>query len=440
LAENCYQCHGPERQRSKLMLSSLAAILKGGQRGKALVPGKPDESLLIRAVGYGDAMLRMPPRGKLKDGQIADLVTWIKMGAPGPVKANQPPAAPSSGGEFNFDERRKYWAYQPVIARQLPSVSDPAWCGRPVDRFILARLDTARLTPSSPAERRTLIRRVAFDLTGLPPASNEVEAFLADGSPDAYERLVDRLLASPRYGERWGRHWLDVVRYCETLGFEFDYDLYHAWRYRDYVVRAFNADLPYDQFVVEHIAGDLLAEPRRNPHDGSNESILATGFFWMTEGKQTPVDIRQEQTDWIDNQIDVLGKALLAQTIACARCHDHKFDAISTRDYYALSGYLKSSRFQQAFIDPPERIAAQVEELAALKAKIRGRAVAELPDAWLLQLAQASRYLLAAHRARAGDPKLEPRALARELGLDGARLGPGSRPWTMRERVTPTIH
>ncbi len=234
-----------------------------------------------------------------------------------------------------------------------------------------------------------------------------MDAFLTDKSPAAFARVVDRLLASPHYGERWGRHWLDLVRYAETLGFEFDFDLHNAWRYRDYVIRAFNADLPYDQFVIEHLAGDLLPAPRRHPAEGFNESILATGFFWMGEARQTPIDIRQEQADVIDNQIDVFSKALLAQTVACARCHDHKFDAISTRDYYALVGYLKSSRYQQAFIDSPERITAKARELAALKTKIRGLIAVETAPAWLAALEKASSHLLAA----AGQRRAEQRKL-----------------------------
>jgi hypothetical protein len=227
-----------------------------------------------------------------------------------------------------------------------------------------------------------LIRRLSFDLTGLPPTMSEVEAFLADSSSDAYEKLVDRLLASPHYGERWARHWLDLMRYAETLGHEFDYELFHAWRYRDYVIRAFNDDVPYNQFVIEHLAGDLLAEPRRHPSKGFNESILGTGFYWLGEAKHSPVDLRQEQTDKIDNQIDVLGKAFLAQTIACARCHDHKFDAITAQDYYALAGYLKSTRYQQAAIDPPERIRAKAEKLAELHRQISELAAKLLQRRW----------------------------------------------------------
>jgi hypothetical protein len=419
LAEHCYACHGPDKQQAGLRLDRFSAILKGGDRGPAVVPGMPEESLLLRAIHYTDDELRMPPKGKLQAGQIADLAAWLKMGAPGP--RDDSPAAVRPAEAFDLAERRQHWAYQPVHAVAPPAVTNPGWCTSPIDSFILAKLEAAGMTPAPPADRRALIRRVTFDLTGLPPTPQEVEAFLTDDAPNADERVVDRLLASPHYGERWGRHWLDLVRFCETLGFEFDYDLYNAWRYRDYVIRAFNADLPYDRFVVEHLAGDLLPEPRRHPTEGFNESILATGFFWMGEGKQTPVDIRQEQADRIDNQIDVLSKTFLAHTIACARCHDHKFDAISTRDYYALTGYLKSSRYQQAFLDPPDRIMAQVQELAELKARIRDRMAADLAAGWLDQLTLASRYLLAARAVMIGQEC--PAEVARERGLDEARLG-----------------
>jgi hypothetical protein len=332
--------------------------------------------------------------------------------------------AAANAGDFDLAERRKHWAYQPVRPVALPAVKDAGWCATPVDRFILARLEAAGLSPAPPADRRALIRRVTFDLTGLPPTPREVEAFLADRSPAAFRKVVDRLLASPHYGERWARHWLDLVCYWETLGFEFDFDLWGAWRYRDYVICAFNADLPYDRFVVEHLAGDLLPEPRRHRVEGFNESILATGFFWMGEGVQTPVDVRQAQADRIDGQIDVLGKAFLAQTVACARCHDHKFDALSTRDYYALAGYLKSSRYQQAFIDPPERITARARQLAALKARARALAVAELAPAWRAQAGRAKRYLLAARKVNAapGD-RTGLEQVARDFDLDPARLG-----------------
>ncbi len=421
LAEHCYACHGDKRQRSGLRLDSVENILKGGDRGHAIIPSQPDQSLLIRAIRYTDDTLRMPPKGKLPEAQVADLIALVQRGAPGPRITSVHRTAPGFTAEFNLAERRQHWTYQPVRPVPLPAVQDRAWCTSPIDFFILAKLEAVGLSPVPPAERRTLLRRVTLNLTGLPPTPREVEAFLADDSPQAYERVVDRLLASPHYGERWARHWLDLVRYAETLAYEFDYDLYHAWRYRDYVIRAFNADLPYDQFVIEHLAGDLLKQPRRHPTEGFNESILATGFFWMGEGKQTPIDVRQEQADRIDNQIDVLGKAFLAQTIACARCHDHKFDAISTRDYYALTGYLRSSHYQQAFLDPPGRITIPVRQLAALKTSIRDQISSQQAPIWLDQAAQASRYLLAARKVIARQVSSEATAL--EFGLDATRLG-----------------
>ena len=223
------------------------------------------------------------------------------------------------------------------------------------------------LSFAPPAEKRVLLRRVYFDLIGLPPTAEEISRFLKDDSPDAFERVVDRLLASPHYGERWGRHWLDLVRYAETQGHEFDYDIADAWRYRDYVVRAFNADLPFNEFLTEHIAGDLLAQPRRNAKDGTNESLVATGFWWLGEAKHSPVDSRAEYADKIDNQIDVFGKAVLGLTVACARCHDHKFDAISTKDYYSLFSVLASSRFNRADIDDPAPTVKILDELRRLR-------------------------------------------------------------------------
>jgi hypothetical protein len=373
---------------------------------------------LIQAVRYADDDLKMPPRGKLTNDQVANLVAWVKLGSPMP-RDDEAVARP--GSDFDLAERTKHWAYLPIQPIAAPRVRGTNWCTSPIDAFILARLEAEGLSPVPPAEKRTLIRRATFDLTGLPPTPDEVVVFLADASPDAYERVVDRLLASPSYGERFGRHWLDVVRYSETLGFEFDYDLHNAWRYRDYVIRAFNADLPYDQFVVEHLAGDLLPQPRRHALGGENESILATGFWWMHEGKQTPVDIRQDQADRIDNQLDVLGKAFLGQTIACARCHDHKFDAISTRDYYALAGYLRSSRYQQAFIDHPERFTSQIDQLQSLRVAIQRELSSKFAEQWRAQLSEAGRYMQAAAQAEQKDVgKVEQ--LATACGLDASRL------------------
>jgi hypothetical protein len=269
------------------------------------------------------------------------------------------------------------------------------------------------LTHAGEADRRTLIRRVTFDLTGLPPSPEDVEAFVADGSADAFGKVVDRLLASPQFGERWGRHWLDLVRYAETLGHEFDYEIANAWRYRDYIVRAFNADVPYDQFVIEHIAGDLVKNPRRSA-EGDNESIVGTGFWYLGEEVHSPVDVRQHQADRMDNRIDVFGKTLQGMTIACARCHDHKFDAISTADYYALYGYLKSTRQSQRAVND-RQIGAAVARLLEVKGEIRRVAGA------------AGSGAATAVLARAGDVELARPGLAgwRFEGAAFSRCEPG---------------
>jgi cytochrome c553 len=414
-AENCYACHGDKKQRAGLRLDTLAGLKKGGDRGPAIVPGEPDKSLLLHAVGYTDMELRMPPKGKLKPEQLADLARWIKLGAPAPTEQ-----ARAAAVTFDFAERLKHWAYQPVKRHTPPNVKDRDWPLTPVDAFILEKLEAKGLRPAPPFDRRSLIRRATFDLLGLPPMPGDVEDFVRDERPDAYARLVERLLASPHYGERWGRHWLDLVRYAETLGHEFDYDIHHAWRYRDYIVRALNSDVPYDQLVVEHLAGDLLTDPRRHPAERLNESVVGTASAWFGEGKHGPVDLRQEQAERIDNQIDVLGKAFLAQTIACARCHDHKFDAIPTQDYYALFGYFKSSRYQQAFLDPPERFDTPKRQLEAIEQKIKST----LGPAWVEEAKRMPAYMISAreHLAAEGNKRPTIAELAARQKLDADLL------------------
>jgi hypothetical protein len=370
LATRCQGCHGPAKQKGGLRLDSRAAILQGGGSGPAVVPGDARASLLIDAVNYGDSV-QMPPKSKLPEPEIAALKRWVDMGAPWgtDVAASGTSGAASADFQATLRERSRFWSFRPLREVAPPSPPDPTgWVHNPVDRFILEGLARRGLSPAPEAGHRTLIRRLSFDLTGLPPSPAEVEAFLADRSPDAYDRLVDRLLASPHYGERWGRHWLDLVRYAETAGHEFDYEIPGAFRYRDYVVRALNADLAYHRFLVEHLAGDLLDEPRRHPVERFNESIIATGFLYLGEGTHSPVDVREEEMRRVDNQIDVVAKAFLGLTVSCARCHDHKFDPIASRDYYALAGFFHSSRYQQAFIDPPGR-ASELESCRAAIAR-----------------------------------------------------------------------
>ncbi|MBA3938644.1 MAG: DUF1549 domain-containing protein, partial [Planctomycetes bacterium] len=397
LAGSCYKCHSQKSEKLKggLYVDSRAGLITGGDTAPAIVPGNPAKSLLIEAVAYTNPDLQMPPKTRLSAQQIADLTAWVQRGAPWPAEAA--PTTADAGLKKPFDiagRKKEWWAWQPIAAPTAPAVADAAWCHGDIDRFILAKLQEEHLQPAPAADRRTLIRRLSFDLIGLPPTPAEVEAFVADPGARAVADVVDRLLASPRFGERWGRHWLDLVRYADSRGHEFDYAIPNAWQYRDYVIRAFNADLPYDRFLTEQIAGDLLPQPRTNPDQGFNESVLGTGFWLLGEGVHSPVDIRQDQADRVDNMIDVLGKTFMGLTIACARCHDHKFDAIAAKDYYALAGMIESSTYRQVRFEtdlPHRAIADQLQRLrrehgpAIAKAFADGcRPVLDKLDAYLL--------------------------------------------------------
>ncbi len=372
LVDRCQTCHGAAKQKGGLRLDSRPGLLQGGETGPAVVPGKPDESLLIEAVRYGDD-LQMPPKSRLSAAEVATLTRWVEMGSPWP---ETPGVAKGIATKPAFDlnaRRQSHWAWRAVEPRTPPQVNDSTWPRDPIDCFLLSRLEAKKLKPAPDADRRVLIRRLTFDLIGLPPTPEEIEAFRNDKSPEAVEHLVDRLLASPRFGERWGRHWLDLVRYAESRGHEFDATIPNAWQYRDYVVRALNADLPYTQFVTEQIAGDLLDHPRLDPITGTNESLVGTGFWFLGEEVHSPVDIRQDETDRMDNRLDVMAKTFLGLTVACARCHDHKFDAISQRDYYALSGFLISSGYRQARFATLDRERQAAEKLQALRDGARSR-------------------------------------------------------------------
>jgi len=340
LTEHCYSCHSAQATKLKggLRLDSRADMLKGGDSGPAIFPGEPDKSRLMTAIMYGDIDLQMPPRGKLSDQIIADFANWVKAGAVWPARGE---TATANTTAFDLAARKRaHWCWSELQPQTIPPVRDARWSS-PVDRYILAKLEANGMQPSPRADDATLLRRLSFDLTGLPPSREDLANHLS------WEQAVDRLLASPRFGEHWARHWLDLVRYAETHGHEFDYPVPNAYQYRDYVIRALNADVPYDQFVREHIAGDLLPAPRRHPTAGFNESILGTGFWWLGEQVHSPVDLRLDEADRVDNQIDVFGKTFLGLTLACARCHDHKFDAIATRDYYSLASVLASCGYRQ---------------------------------------------------------------------------------------------
>ncbi len=353
LTNSCYKCHSRDADKIKggLMLDTREAWLHGGNTGPAIVPGKPDDSLLIQAVRYKDEDLQMPPKGeKLSDAQIADLTEWVRRGAPDPRTLVAKGSSSTYGGVG-----KAHWAFQPLKKPGIPAVSNNDWVRTPVDAFILAKLDANGMTPNAPADKSTLIRRVTFDLTGLPPTEKEIEDFLTDTSPDAYARVVDRLLASPHYGERWARYWLDVARYSDTKGeppkkqTDRDQDprFPFAWTYRDYVIDAFNSDKPYNQFVTEQLAADIIlknqlakarAKDKNAPPPADESSLAALGF--LTLGPQ----FEGRMDDIVGDRIDVTTKAFLGLTVACARCHDHKFDPIPTKDYYSLYGVFANTQ------------------------------------------------------------------------------------------------
>lgn len=385
LIARCHECHGAEKQKGSLRLDSQASIIHGGDTGPAVVPGKPDESLLVDAVRYGDTY-QMPPKGRLPEEEVAVLVEWVGRGAPWPAESVPAAGATGGGAAFDFATRARHWCFQPLASAAPPAVKNAGWVRSPLDQFILAGLEARGLPPAPPAEKHVWLRRVTYDLTGLPPTPAEIAEFLADSTPQANEKVVERLLSSPHYGERQARRWLDLARFAETYGHEHDFEIPNAWPYRDYLIRAFNADLPYNRFLIEQVAGDLLNSPRRHPSDRSNESIVGTGFFFLGEARHSPVDVREDEAARIDNQIDVFAKTFLALTVGCARCHDHKFDCITQKDYYALAGYLQSSRYQQAFIDDPNDLAPTLQRLTALRSRERDAVTGYLRDVQLPRL------------------------------------------------------
>jgi mono/diheme cytochrome c family protein len=424
LIERCVSCHGADRQSAGLRLDSAAGIGHGGRSGPILVPGDPDHSRLIAAVRY-ETDLKMPPTGKLAAADIETLANWIKMGAPWP-QSPLAPSTPQSSPYGIHPERRNFWAFQPVRRPKIPKVKQPTWVKTPIDAFILAGLERQGLRPAQQADRRTLIRRATFDLTGLPPTPEEVQAFCADRSPDAWEKVVDRLLASPRYGERWGRHWLDVVRYCDSLdarGLGSEGDISEAWRYRDWVVNALNRDMPYSDFMMNQVAGDLLPNQSSASHattqtiagqtpDLNVEGTVATGMLAIGNWGNGDADKEKILTDIADDQLDVVSRGFMGLTIGCARCHDHKFDPISTKDYYGLAGIFFSTHILPKLTpkgagETPLRVplitradaarrdayAAEIRELETRRKAMAEGAYREMARA---MRPQAARYVLAA--------------------------------------------
>ena len=342
LVAHCAECHSRTTGDPEGGLSFDSRADFRAAEGVA-VAGRPDESLIVQVVRY-DGDLQMPPDGRLPPAAIETITEWVRRGLPWPEDASGQAAV----GGFDIAARKaEHWCWEPPRTAPAPAVQDGRWVRGEIDRFVLARLEAAGLQPAAEAPREVLVRRAAEILTGLPPDPATLARVVADPDPAAFERYVDELLASPHFGERFARHWLDVVRYGESRGHEFDAPIPNAWRYRDWVVRALNDDLPYDQFVREQIAGDLLPRPRLDPATGANESVVGTGFWFLGEGVHAPVDVRQDEADRVDNCVDTFGKAFLGMALGCARCHDHKFDAISNEDYYAIAGMVMSSSYRQ---------------------------------------------------------------------------------------------
>ncbi|MCU0704118.1 MAG: DUF1553 domain-containing protein [Fimbriiglobus sp.] len=368
LSEHCYSCHGAEAAAKKklkggLLLDTAAGLLAGGDSGQAIDKDKPLNSLLLKSLKY-DGDVKMPPKGKLPDAVIADVEAWVKMGAPDPRGG----AVATKPQGMSLDDGRKFWAYQPIPVSHDPKGSTSGQ----IDSLIRKKLEEAKLSPAPSADKAVLIRRLYFDLHGLPPTPEQIDAFMTSQDPTAYEKLVDELLSSPRFGERWARHWFDVSRYAESLTLR-GFVLKEAWRYRDYVIDAFNADRPFDRFVKEQIAGDLL--PHATPEERTR-NVVATAFLAMGNNNLEEQDKKQLRMDVVDEMLDVIGKGLLAQTITCARCHDHKFDPIPTKDYYALAGILRNAKALEHanvsnWIEVPLPVDAEKEkELKAFEAKV----------------------------------------------------------------------
>ncbi|MFO1064385.1 MAG: PSD1 and planctomycete cytochrome C domain-containing protein [Pirellulales bacterium] len=427
LIDHCYECHSDKKISGGLNLESPSKTRAGGDSGVALKPGHADDSLIVQAVRYSDPNLQMPPKQALQPVLVAVLEKWIADGA---IDPRTEPSPNVGGGSpkptgMSIEDGRNFWSLQPLSDTKPPSIQNTEWISNPIDLFIAARLEQAGLLPAPTASKSELIRRVTFDLTGLPPSPEAVEAFVSDTDPNAYGKLVDRLLASPQYGVRWGRHWLDVARYADSNGLDENLAFGNAWRYRDYVVDSFNSGKPYDRFLSEQIAGDLLP-------DASIETRVATGFLVLGAKVLAEPDRTKLEMDTIDEQIDTLGKAFLGMTWGCVRCHDHKFDPFKQDDYYSLAAIFKSTKTfgdgnfgaikywnEFAFATPEEKAALKKvdEEIAAKKAvasKYKAEAVAKIrSDA----RAKAADYLAAAIRLDMSSSLKQVAEVAGPLGL-----------------------
>jgi hypothetical protein len=409
LVKNCYPCHTASAL-SGLRVDSREALLKGGNSGPAIVPGKPEESLLIQAVQRTHARFKMPPSAKMAEAEVASLVRWVKEGAVWPESESA--ATKTEASEYKITaEQRSFWAFQPVKKPPVPDTGESKWPRTAIDRFILARLQQEGLKPVGEASRAALIRRASFDLTGLPPTPEEVAEFVKDRSPDAFAKVVDRLLASPRYGERWARHWLDLARYSDgKLGASRDVPYPNAYRYRDWVIQAFNEDLPYDQFIKAQLAADLMNVPQRV------KLLPALGFHALA-----PVEVAGVP---VDDRVDVTSRVFLGLTAGCAQCHDHKFDPIPTKDYYSLLGVFKSSEIAEIPLAPKAEVDAYREAKKRVdqqQAQIDAFVEQQAEQIVELLIARTSDFLMASHRVNTA--KIPVADAAREFQLDEETLG-----------------
>ena len=376
LKQRCFECHSHEKKiKGGLALDSKSGWEKGGESGPAIMPGKPEASVLIKAVSHVEKDLKMPPKKMLPAAEIALLTEWVRQGAPDPRVLAPPPVAADlaidDAWQVEFQKRLNWWSLKPLLHEDPPTVADPAWSREPVDRFVRSALDAVRLAPAPQAEPEVLLRRLSFVLTGLPSAPEAVAAYMHSHDELAYEQLVDRLLQSPHFGERFARHWMDVVRYTDTYGYEWDNPAKGSWEYRDYLIRAYNQDIGFDQILREQIAGDLLAKPRLNRELATNESLIGPMFYHMGEHRHgSSLMFNGIHQEMVNNKIDAFSKAFLATTVACARCHDHKLEAVSQRDYYALAAVLTTPRWTSRVVDAPGKNDAAIARLKELRAAL----------------------------------------------------------------------
>jgi len=434
LIERCYACHSKEaaaknKLKGGLLVDTAAGLLKGGDSGPAIVPGNAKESLLYKALRYDG--YEMPPDNRLSTSIVADFATWIDRGAADP-RVDAEGAGDAAKLTIDFALARKHWAFQPPVRAPRPAVRDSKWPRTEIDYFILAKLEASKLKPVTPATKRELLRRATFDLIGLPPTPEEVEAFVADESPDAFAKVVDRLLASPHYGERWGRHWLDVARYAEDQAHTFAVKpSTSGYRYRDWVVDALNADMPYDRFVKLQIAADKLAPQSADASsDEKLKHVAALGFFGLGAQYYKNTDAAKASADELDDRIDTLTRGFLGLTVSCARCHDHKFDPIPTQDYYSLAGVFQSCTLNNTPLAPPAEVAAYdagQKRIKTAEDDLKKFVAEQKTAAAEAEAAKIGRYVEAAWRAQAArraDAAKKPMPeLAKRLELNEPTLG-----------------